>query len=125
MVATRGDRAHGFVGEVRSCVRFGSANGKPRTTLVSKTIPCLRGWEVDAHVYRSRNGAPAPDALPERRVDCEHGHPPEEREQCSAEENGEVREEPRPGRNGCAVGGDTGLVVEETGDHEYGNDERS
>ena len=29
------------------------ANGKPRTTLVSKTIPCLRGWEVDAHVYRS------------------------------------------------------------------------
>ena len=79
---------------------------------------------ISLHVNCCRDGAPAPDALPERREECEHGHEPEVGEERSPKEGGEVREEPRPGRDGCAIILYTSLVVKETGNHEHRDDKR-
>ena len=83
------------------------------------------GYLISLHVNCCRDSAPAPDALPERRVDREHGHPPEEREQRGAEEDGEVREEPCLWRDGCAFGRNVGFVQEESGKTEDRDEEWS
>ena len=83
-----------------------------------------RTGDKDAHVDGCRDRTPLPDILPDRRVEREHGGPPEERQERGEEQHKEVRQEPRPRRDCGAVDGDGRLEEEEACDEEDGDDER-
>ena len=83
-----------------------------------------RTGDKDAHVDSGGDRAPLPDILPDRRVEREHGGPPEERQERGVEQHKEVRQEPRPRRDCGAVDGDGRLEEEEACDEEDGDDER-